>query len=302
MSFDQTFYLLDHRFGSRNLADLVHALKIKVLSPLIAVVCSIAALSLVSCSGSEDHGEGHGVHWGYEADNGPAAWASMDPAWSICAEGGEQSPIDLAGSAETVLPGVEIQLPSEKELEMLSQGGVIDALDNGHTIQINSKTGETMTVGDKTYALVQFHFHAPSEHTVDGAHFPMEMHAVHQAQDGALAVMGVLIEEGAENPGIAPLWEKLAEVPGSETTVRIPKDFAGQIFSGQATGIYHYRGSLTTPPCSEGVSWYVRRTPTQFSKDQIAAFTAVYDHNNRPVQALNDRTLYLDENTTVATH
>ncbi len=153
-----------------------------------------------------------------------------------------------------------------------------------------------MTVGDKTYALVQFHFHAPSEHTVDGEHFPMEMHFVHQAADGALAVVGVLIEEGVENPGIAPLWAQLAEAPGTEATVQIPAGFAEHIFSGDAKGVYHYSGSLTTPPCSEGVKWYVRKTPTQFSKDQIAAFTAVYDHNNRPVQALGGRTLYLDEN------
>ncbi len=270
----------------------------------IVALGTIAALSLVSCSGtrtvSDDHGDGHGSHWGYEANNGPDNWGSMDPAWILCAEGLEQSPIDLANATETELPGMEIHTPSAQEVEMLNQEGVIGALDNGHTIQINSKTGETMTVGDKTFALVQFHFHAPSEHTVDGEHFPMEMHFVHQARDGALAVVGVLIEEGAQNPGIAPLWAQLAEAPGSETTVRIPAEFADHVFSGDATGIYHYDGSLTTPPCSEGVKWYVRRSPTQLSKDQIAAFTAIYGHNNRPVKALGDRTLYLDEEPTVA--
>ena len=108
--------------------------------------------------------------------------------------------------------------------------------------------------------------------------------------------MGVLIEEGAENPSISPLWAQLAEAPGTEATVRMPLEFGDHLFSGDATGVYHYDGSLTTPPCSEGVKWYIRKTPTQLSKAQIEAFTAVYDHNNRPVQALNDRTLYLDEN------
>jgi carbonic anhydrase len=159
-----------------------------------------------------------------------------------------------------------------------------------------------MAVGDETYALVQFHFHAPSEHTVDGEHFPMEMHFVHQAEDGALAVVGVLIEEGARNPSIALLWAQLAAVPGTERTVQIPADFADHVFSGDATGIYHYGGSLTTPPCSEGVQWYVRRTPTQLSRDQIAAFTAVYDHNNRPVQVLNRRTVFLDQNPELIIH
>ena len=130
----------------------------------------------------------------------------------------------------------------------------------------------------------------------------MEMHFVHQAEDGALAVVGVLIEEGGQNLGITPLWAQLAEAPGTETTLQIPAEFADHIFSGDATGIYHYDGSLTTPPCSEGVNWYVRKTPPQLSKEQIAAFTAIYDHNNRPVQALNDRTLYLDENPTVTIH
>jgi carbonic anhydrase len=268
-----------------------------------AVVCAIAALSLASCSGTETgsdgHRDDHGVHWGYEADNGPDTWGSMDPAWILCAEGREQSPIDLANATEIELPGVEIHTPSDQEVEVLNQETVIGALDNGHTIQINSKTGETMTVGDKTYALVQFHFHAPSEHTVDGEHFPMEMHFVHQAEDGALAVVGVLIEEGVENAGIAPLWAQLAAAPGTEATVRIPAGFADHIFPGGAKGVYHYSGSLTTPPCSEGVEWYVRKTPTPLSKEQIGAFTEIYDHNNRPVQALNDRTLYLDEKPTV---
>jgi len=273
---------------------------------LSTLVFSIAALFLASCSGtettSESHGDDHAAHWGYETDNGPDDWGSMDPAWILCAEGLEQSPIDLANATDIELPGLEIHTPSEQEVEMLNQEGVLGALDNGHTIQINSKTGETMTVGDRTYALVQFHFHAPSEHTVDGEHFPMEMHFVHQGQDGALAVVGVLIEEGAQNPGIAPLWAQLAEAPGTETTVQMPADFADHVFAGEATGIYHYDGSLTTPPCSEGVQWYVRKTPTRLSKDQIAAFTAIYDHNNRPVQPLNDRTLYFDDNPAVIIH
>ncbi len=270
------------------------------------LACAIAALCLTSCSGTETaskgHGNGHGGHWGYEAGNGPDQWGSMDPAWSLCAEGRGQSPIDLANATEFELPAAEIHMPSKQEVEVLNQAGVVGALDNGHTIQINSKTGETLSVGDKTYALVQFHFHAPSEHTVDGEHFPMEMHFVHQAQDRALAVVGVLIEEGAQNPGIAPLWAQLAEAPGTETTVQMPADFADHVFVGEATGIYHYDGSLTTPPCSEGVSWYVRKTPTQLSKEQIAAFTAIYDNNNRPVQALNDRTLYFDDNPAVIIH
>jgi carbonic anhydrase len=246
-------------------------------------------------TGSEAPDDDHIVHWGYEADDGPDSWGAMDPDWRLCAAGREQSPIDLANAAEIELPAAEIDTPSGEEVEVLNQAGVVDALDNGHTIQINTATGETMTVGDKTYALVQFHFHAPSEHTVDGEHFPMEMHFVHQADDGALAVLGVPVAEGAPNAGIAPLLAQVAHAPGTATTIRMPVDFAEHVFTG-VTGIYHYSGSLTTPPCSEGVNWYIRKTPTELSKEQIAEFTEVYDHNNRPVQALNERTLYLDEN------
>jgi carbonic anhydrase len=156
-----------------------------------------------------------------------------------------------------------------------------------------------MTVGDKTYARCQFHFHSSSKHTVDGKHLPMEMHFVHQAEDGALAVAGVLIEECAENPAVGPLWTQLLLGSGAKTTVQIPAGFDKNIFPDAGTGFYHYEGSLTTPPCSEGVQWYVRIRPTPLSREQIAAFKAHYDHNNRPVQALNERSLYADENPTV---
>ena len=272
---------------------------------IAAPIYFIAILLLVTCNHKKENAaddQGHTDYWGYEADNGPDKWGAMDPDWILCAEGLSQSPIDLTNTTEIELPATEIHLPSDKEVEMLNQAGVISELDNGHTIQINSKTGEMFTVSDKTYMLVQFHFHAPSEHTVHGKHYRMEMHFVHQAKDGALAVVGVFIEEGAHNPGISPLWAQLAEAPGTKTTVQIPDDFADYIFSGEGGGIYHYDGSLTTPPCSEGVKWYIKKTPAQLSKDQIAAFTAVYDHNNRPVQVLNDRRLYLDDNPALTIH
>ncbi|MEJ2539532.1 MAG: carbonic anhydrase family protein [Gemmatimonadota bacterium] len=247
-------------------------------------------------AGPEDHGP---IHWGYEADDGPAVWGSMDPEWALCAAGEAQSPIDLTRPSVGELPEVTLDVPSDQEVEVLNQEGVVNALDNGHTVQINVGGGETLEVGGKTYSLVQFHFHAPSEHTLDGEHFPMEMHFVHEADDGALAVVGLFVEEGAENPSVASIWERLAAAPGSEATVRIPPEFGQNLFSGESTGAYYYSGSLTTPPCSEGVSWYVRRTPTELSAGQIEAFTAVYDHNNRPVQPLNDRMLQFDESPTI---
>ena len=240
--------------------------------------------------------EEHLLQWSYEPGTGPADWGAMNPAWRLCAEGRAQSPIDLGNAKAAEVPPVELRLPSGRHVEVLNQEGVIDALDNGHTIQVNAKTGETMTVGDKSYALLQFHLHAPSEHTVDGRRYPMEMHFVYQAEDGALAVLGVLIEEGAENRVFAPLWKQIEEAPGTHVTVQLPIDFDDGLFAGgEPSGVFHYEGSLTTPPCSEGVKWFVLRTPTVLSKAQIAAFAAVYEGNNRPLQALNHRTPYLDE-------
>lgn len=242
------------------------------------------------------HEEEHVVHWSYEAGTGPADWGAINPAWRLCAEGRAQSPIDLANAVPAELPPVELRLPSGRDVEVLNQEGVIDALDNGHTIQVNAKTGETMTVGDKSYALLQFHLHAPSEHTVDGRRYPMEMHFVYQAEDSALAVLGLFIEEGAENRAFAPLWKQLEEAPGTHVTVQLPINFDDGIFAGgEPTGVFHYEGSLTNPPCTEGVKWFVLRTPTEVSRAQIAAFTDAYEGNNRPVQPLNGRMPYFDE-------
>ena len=272
---------------------------VRMLLMLVLVVLSAALFFLLwsdKPTAPAPHQEEHLLQWSYEPGTGPADWGAMNPAWRLCAEGRAQSPIDLGNAEAAELPPVDLRLPSGRDVEVLNQEGVIDALDNGHTIQVNAKTGETMTVGDKSYALLQFHLHAPSEHTVDGRRYPMEMHFLYQAEDGALAVLGVLIEEGAENRVFAPLWKQLEEAPGTHVTVQLPINFDDGLFAGgESTGVFHYEGSLTTPPCSEGVKWFVLRTPTVVSKAQIAAFTAAYEGNNRPLQPLNDRTPYLDE-------
>jgi carbonic anhydrase len=272
---------------------------VRMLLMLVLVVLSAALFFLLwsdKPTAPAPHQEEHLLQWSYEPGTGPADWGAMNPAWRLCAEGRAQSPIDLGNAEAAELPPVDLRLPSGRDVEVLNQEGVIDALDNGHTIQVNAKTGETMTVGDKSYALLQFHLHAPSEHTVDGRRYPMEMHFLYQAEDGALAVLGVLIEEGAENRVFAPLWKQLEEAPGTHVTVQLPINFDDGLFAGgESTGVFHYEGSLTTPPCSEGVKWFILRTPTVLSKAQIAAFSAVYEGNNRPLQPLNDRTPYLDE-------
>ena len=168
-----------------------------------------------------------------------------------------------------------------------------DGINNGHTIQVDYVGANTLTLGSVQYQLVQYHFHGPSEHTVDGKHFPMEMHMVHKAADGRLAVVGVLIAEGVHNKAFEPLWANLPAQKGARTHFPAIKVNVDALLPGTRTS-YRYAGSLTTPPCTEGVSWIVLTNPIQLSAGQIGAFTRLVKHNNRPVQMLNGRTILTD--------
>jgi carbonic anhydrase len=170
-----------------------------------------------------------------------------------------------------------------------------DIIDNGHTIQITVDEGSMFTFGDKTYSLKQFHFHTPSEHTLDGQHAPMEMHMVHQGENGSLAVVAVLFREGdVPNENFTKIIANLPNAKGEnkhitdvnlELKVHLPKD----------NYAYHYVGSLTTPPCSESVQWLVLRDPVSLTKEQINAFSSRIGPNNRPTQPVNDRTVNVDD-------
>ncbi len=234
------------------------------------------------------------VHWGYEGENGPTMWASLSPVYAACGEGKSQSPInivktDTKGGARWKLDykTTSLRIAHNEHME--------DIIDNGHTIQITVDEGSTFTFGDKTYSLKQFHFHTPSEHTIDGEHAPMEMHMVHQSEDGSLAVVGVLFKEGAvPNENFAKIVANLPNAKGEskhitdinlELKVHLPND----------NYAYHYVGSLTTPPCSEGVQWLVLRDPVSLTTEQIAAFSSRIGPNNRPTQPVNDRTVMVDD-------
>lgn len=225
----------------------------------------------------------HPIHWAYEGEAGPEYWAELDAAYEACGAGLEQSPIDLTASTAADLVNILFDYAESN----------VNILNNGHTIQVNYDEGSSINVGEHVYNLRQFHFHSPSEHAVDGVLYPLEMHLVHADADGNLAVVGVLVSEGEENPAFTPVW---ADVPAEEIEAQATgmvvnaADFlpAEQVF-------YRYNGSLTTPPCSEGVLWSVMATPIEMSAEQIAAFTTIFEGNNRPLQPLNDRDLGLDE-------
>ena len=227
--------------------------------------------------------EEHAVHWGYEGEGGPDHWVDLEAAYEACGIGVEQSPIDLTAVAMSDLENIVFDYSET----------AVNILNNGHTIQVNYDEGSSIEINDNTYNLLQFHFHSPSEHAADGTLYPAEMHLVHADADGNLAVVGVFIAEGAENAAFTPVWDNL---PAEETEAIATGMMvnATDLLPAEQT-IYRYNGSLTTPPCSEGVLWSVMESPVEMSAAQISLFTDIFEGNNRPLQPLNDRDLQLDE-------
>ena len=222
-----------------------------------------------------------GAHWGYDGDVGPDAWATLDPANATCAKGLQQSPIDLSGAVQGELGDLARVWAADTDWTVVN---------NGHTIQAAAPEGQSagqLTIDGKVYDLLQFHFHHPSEHAVDAARTELEVHFVHKAQDGALAVVGVMLTGGGEKGlldqilAVAPVAE--GEAPGgvADPSTLLPAD----------GHYYRYQGSLTTPPCSESVTWTVMTQPVAISDEAIGAFAALFANDARPLQPVNDRTL-----------
>ncbi len=240
-------------------------------------------ISLTKRTQEEVASEEHAVHWGYEGDGGPEHWAELEEAYQLCGTGVEQSPVDLTSAAMFDLVNITFDYTDSN----------VNILNNGHTIQVNYDEGSSIDVDGHPYNLLQFHFHAPSEHAVDGTLYPAEMHLVHADEDGNLAVVGVFIAEGEENPAFVPVWDNLPAEETDALATGMMVNAADLLPTEQV--FYRYNGSLTTPPCSEGVLWSVMETPIELSTEQIAAFTAIFEGNNRPLQPLNDRDLQMDD-------
>ncbi len=216
--------------------------------------------------------------WGYDKEHGPAKWAGMDPAFSTCDTGRLQSPIDITGAVKEKLP----------EIEFNYHPAPLKVIDNGHSIQVNYTEGSFITVSGQTYPLIQFHFHRPSENMYNGKQYPMEVHLVHRRADGHLAVVGVWLAAGKPNPVLEAAWPNLPKEKGKEVTVPGVTIDASQLLPAQRT-YYSFVGSLTTPPCSEGVHWFVMKEATSVSQAEIAQFSKLYPDDARPTQPLNNR-------------
>lgn len=218
------------------------------------------------------------VHWGYSGPEGPEHWGELSPEYRVCSEGKNQSPIDLSGFIEADL----------QPIAFTYQPGGGEVLNNGHTIQINYAPGSQIAVGGHEFDLKQFHFHAPSENHIEGNFYPLEGHLVHADKDGNLAVVAVMFEEGANNKALEEAWAKMPTKAGEKHTLSAPVDATGILPNHR--DYYRFNGSLTTPPCSEGVWWLVMKEPIAASKEQIAKFAKVMQHpTNRPVQPVNAR-------------
>ena len=256
----------------------------KILSAILTVAGFVLSACTNAAPGSEEeasHETGGPPHFSYEGEEGPEHWGELDPSFETCGTGKRQSPIDLTGATIQDLTKIAFHYQPTK----------IHLVNNGHTVKVNYDAGSYFEVDGERYDLLQFHFHAPSENAVEGKLFPIEMHLVHKNEAGQLAVVSVFFDEGAESAALKPVWDNLpAEQGEKEVDAQVN---AGDLLPSTQTS-YRFSGSLTTPPCTEGVNWFVMATPLEVSGAQITAFEQVYHGNNRPLQPLNGRDLIID--------
>ena len=217
------------------------------------------------------------AHWTYSGTGGPKNWGKLTSDYTVCGKGHRQSPINVTNAVRIAMAQIVVDYKPTP----------LAILNNGHTIQVNYAPGSIMRAGNRTYRLLQFHFHAPSEHKVNGQKYDAEVHFVHKADDGALAVLGVLIRTGAENPFVKQIWAQMPSSKGSRSDATVILD--PNSFLPQNRTYMRYFGSLTTPPCSEGVNWFLLTTPVEMSRVQIESFRRIVGPNNRPVQKLHER-------------
>ena len=225
---------------------------------------------------------GGGSHWGYTGHEGPANWGSLSGDYTMCKDGKSQSPININSSVTVESKGLE-------KIGFDYNTGISSVINNGHTIQVNFDKGSSISVDGIKFPLIQFHFHTPSENQIDGKNFPLEGHFVHATKDGSLAVVALMFEDGAENPFLKKVWAKMPHKAGEKNAISISAKEVNALLP-KDKAYYRFNGSLTTPPCSEGVRWMVLKNYSTISKGQTKEFLDVFHHaNNRPVQPINAR-------------
>lgn len=218
----------------------------------------------------------HHPHWSYKGEYAPENWGKIHGN-ETCSLGGYQVPVDIRGAIAT---------PNVADLRFEYTGQASDVVNNGHSIQVNFVSGSKLYLGDKAYNLVQVHFHTPSEFTIEGKQFPMVAHFVHKSDQGALLVFALMFENGQSNPVIEKIWSKMPKTVNEKSNLNVVD--VSSLVAG-INNYYRLDGSLTTPPCSEGVTWIVAKPTVVASQQQFTQFTNVIGINNRPLQPLNGR-------------
>jgi carbonic anhydrase len=242
-----------------------------------------AALLLVTSSAAVAQTQ---PDWSYLGKTGPVFWSRLSPAYKACSTGHEQSPVDIRNARLN---------PALQPIQFHYLAGPVTLENNGHTVEVHVDPGSYIVVDGVRYNLIQFHFHHPSEHTIKGRLADMEIHFVHRSADGKLAVLAVLLNEGMGYPNatLATLWEHLPTQAGKSEKITDMVDPAGLLPADR--GYWTYTGSLTSPPCTEGVSWFVFEQPMSISRSQYNAFSALYQRNTRPTQDLHGRKIQANE-------
>jgi carbonic anhydrase len=238
-----------------------------------------AIVVIAFCVGVETHAAEAAHHWTYSGETGPEHWGSEDPSFATCGIGKHQSPIDIEKTLVKDLP----------ELKFDYKDVPLKVTDTGHSFQVNAGAGSGgFSVGADHYDFVQVHFHEPSEELVHGKQYSMVAHLVHKNAKGELAVVAVLIRTGKTNDFLQPIFDDFPAKGTTESVVAGQTVNVGRLLP-EHHGYFTFDGSLTTPPCSEGVRWFVLKAPVEASVAQLTEFRTRYAHNNRPTQPLNAR-------------
>ncbi|SNY75953.1 carbonic anhydrase [Enterobacter sp. CC120223-11] len=219
-------------------------------------------------------------HWSYDGSESPEHWSQLSDEYKTCQQGMNQSPINIDATLNAHLHPLDFHYGKGPDV----------VLNNGHTIQatVDPKTADSITLDGQNFVLQQFHFHAPSENTIHGKHAAMEMHLVHKNAAGEIAVVAVMFDVGAASPELDKLWSVMPSKAENEAKLKSSLDINKLIPEDRT--YWRFSGSLTTPPCSEGVTWLVMKHPLTLSASQLEKFTHTMHHdNNRPVQPTHGR-------------
>ncbi|MBI3343405.1 MAG: carbonic anhydrase family protein [Gammaproteobacteria bacterium] len=247
---------------------------------IVAALAVALAPAAYAGADSKEQGKGHEVHWGYQGHEGPEHWGELKSEFGACKLGQTQSPIDIV-SGEAKKGDLK---PIEFHYAKMSNPEV---LNNGHTIQVNYAPGSYAVMNGVKYDLLQFHFHAPSEETINGKHGDLNVHLVHKSAEGKLAVVGVLLNKS--DKGNAVLNTIADAMPKKEGKQAAKGDINAADLLPADQAYFNFQGSLTTPPCSEGVNWHVMMSPVSITEAQLKAYTNIYPKTNRPIQPKNNR-------------